>query len=243
MHSDRTRRLDLNADMGESFGVYTYGEDDALLEVITSANIACGFHAGDPYTMLDSVRKAVAHNVRIGAHVGLPDRLGFGRRYMTISDEDAYTYTLYQLAALDGFVRVSGGQMAHVKPHGAMYMTACDDVDIADAIVSAVAEFNRDLAIYALPNSALIDAAKRCGLEVYPEYFADRPYHGTRVQMFDWSYDQIGGPPDAAQRVTTMLHDSAFDAVRTVCVHSDTHGAPDIARMVRRVLVGADIES
>lgn len=238
MVRDPLAPLDLNADMGESFGVYKYGEDDSLLDLVTSANIACGFHAGDPNTMLASVEKALARGVRIGAHVGLPDRLGFGRRYMAITRQDAYSYTVFQLSALDGFVRVSGGKMAHVKPHGALYMMACADNAVADGIVQAVAEYDSALAIYALPNSVLADSAHQGGLDVYPEFFADRPYKGTSVEMFGWTYDQIGGPTEAAQRVSAMLEDPAFDAVRTVCVHSDTQGAPEIAKMVRGVLGG-----
>lgn len=228
--------LDLNADMGESFGLYRYGEDEALLEVVTSANIACGFHASDPNTMKRAVEGALAGGVRIGAHVGLPDRLGFGRRYMEISREDAYTYTLYQVGALHGIVRASGGHITHVKPHGAMYMTACDDRAIADGICQAAADYDESVAIYGLPNSQLEHAAEAASLEFYPEFFADRPYEGTQVVMFGWSYEDIGTPSDAGARVAAMVRDSAFGAIRTVCVHSDTRGAPQIARAVKDVL-------
>lgn len=228
--------LDLNADLGESYGLYRYGEDDALLEVVASVNIACGFHAGDPATMRAAVDAAVSHGVRIGAHPGLPDRLGFGRRFMMISPADAYNYTLYQVGALHGLVHVAGGSLSHVKPHGALYMMACEERAIAEGIVQAVAEFDASLAIYALPDSALARAATEIGLDVYPEFFADRPYRRTKVQMFDWTYDDIKGPAEAAARVAAMIGDHAFSEIRTVCVHSDTVGSADIARAVKQVL-------
>lgn len=230
--------MDLNADMGESFGLYQYGEDEALLKLVTSANIACGFHAGDPNTMKRAVEGALACGVRIGAHVGLPDRLGFGRRYMEISRDDAYTYTLYQVGALGGMARAAGGRITHVKPHGALYMTACDNRGVAEGIVQAVADYDASVSVYGLPNSQLQDAARALGLEFCPEFFADRPYRDTEVLMFGWTYEDIGDPSDAASRVAAMMSNAAFDSVRTVCVHSDTRGAPDIARAVKQVLDG-----
>lgn len=237
---DNGATLDLNADLGESYGVYHYGEDDALFELVASANIACGFHAGDPTTMRAAVEAALSHGVRIGAHPGLPDRLGFGRRFMKISPADAYSYTLYQVGALHGIVEVAGGSLSHVKPHGALYMMACGEQALAEGIVQAVADFDASLAIYALPDSALERAAVSLGLEVYPEFFADRPYRQTEVQMFDWTYEDIGGPDEAAARVAAMTRDPAFKPIRTVCVHSDTHGAADIARAVKKVLAEHD---
>ena len=228
--------VDLNADLGESFGVYRYGADDELLPLITSANVACGFHASDPVTMAASVDAALAAGVRIGAHIGLPDRLGFGRRHMAITAEDAHAYTLYQLGALDAFVRGRGAHLSHVKPHGALYMSACEDPRIAGPIAEAVARHDQTLAVYALPGSALELAAASHDLQVYPEFFADRPYVDDVVQMFGWTYEQIGGPRDAADRVTRMLRSSAHDSVRTVCVHSDTRGAAGITAAVRDAL-------
>lgn len=239
--ADITLSLDLNADMGESFGVYEYGADLALLEVITSANIACGFHAGDPGTMRTSVERAVDHGVRIGAHVGLPDRLGFGRRRMEISPDDAYSYSLYQLAALDGFVNAAGVRMHHFKPHGALYMAACEDAELAQALIKAVADHDRDLIVYTLPGSQVEIAAVAEGLVVYREFFADRPYRGSEVVMFGWTYADIGGPQDAATRVEQMLGSPDFAEIQTVCVHSDTRGAPDIGAAVSKVLGGRNL--
>lgn len=241
MYTSTDRQIDLNADMGESFGVYNYGADQALLTLITSANIACGFHAGDPTTMDHAVAAAVKHGVRIGAHIGLPDRLGFGRRHIDISPEDAYTYTLYQIGALDSFVRGHQTRMTHVKPHGALYMNACADRRIADAIAEAVRRHDDTLVVYALPGSELAAAAHARGLPVYPEFFADRPYVNGAVQMFGWTYDDIGGPQGAATRTATMLTDPAYRDVRTVCVHSDTHDAASITSAVREALASAGV--
>ncbi|HEX9228543.1 MAG TPA: 5-oxoprolinase subunit PxpA, partial [Arthrobacter sp.] len=175
------RSLDLNADLAESFAVYGYGADSEIMPLITSANVACGFHAGDPRVIQQAVELAAAHDVRIGAHVGLPDRLGFGRRVMDISPEDAYAYTLYQIGALDGFLRPHGITMTHVKPHGALYMMVSSDALLADSVAAAIAAFDQRLFVYALPASQLATAAGRRGLAVIPEFFADRPYTGTDV--------------------------------------------------------------
>jgi UPF0271 protein len=225
--------IDLNADLGESYGAYTYGADEAMMPLITSANIACGFHAGDPLVIQAAVQSAYEHGVRIGAHVGLPDPLGFGRRELQISPADAYAYTLYQLGALDGFLRRDGITMQHVKPHGALYMMAAGNADLAEAIARAVADFDPGLAIYTLPDSALAKAAVAVDLPVVGEYFADRPYQDTTVSMFGWTYEQLGTPTDAADRVTAMLTDPRFADVSTICVHSDTHEGPAILAAVR----------
>jgi UPF0271 protein len=234
------RVFDLNADLGESFGLYRYGVDDELMPFITSANVACGFHAGDPATLRAAVRSACASGVRVGAHVGLPDRLGFGRREISISPQDAYDYTLYQLGALDAFVRTEGSRMTHIKPHGALYMMASRDGVLADAIVTAAKDFDPALEVYALPGSALEAAAIDRGLPAVPEFFADRPYQGTEVQMFGWTYEQIGGPADVARRVRAMAESPDFAQIKTICVHSDTRGAVDLLRAVRGALA-ADV--
>jgi UPF0271 protein len=231
------RSIDLNADLGESYGAYRYGADEAMMPLITSANIACGFHAGDPLVIHAAVRLAHEHGVRIGAHVGLPDPLGFGRREMNISAADAHAYTLYQIGALDGFLRRDRIPMTHVKPHGALYMMAADNAVLAEGIARAVADFNPDLALYALPHSALAEAGEAYRLSVVNEFFADRPYDGTKVTMFDWTYDQLGSPADAADRVAKMLSNQQFDTVETICVHSDTRDAPLIMVEVRHRLI------
>jgi UPF0271 protein len=231
------REFDLNADLGESFGVYRYGADEAMMKLITSANIACGFHAGDPLVIQESVRLAHEHGVRIGAHVGLPDPLGFGRREVAITPSEAYAYTMYQLGALDAFLRPQRISMNHVKPHGALYMMASRDPVLADGVARAIADFDQNLSVYALPDSALAETGRRVGLRVIGEFFADRPYDGTQVTMFGWTYDQLGSPEDAADRVSRMIADPRFDAVGTICVHSDTKQAPLIMATVRKRLV------
>ncbi|MFE9612669.1 5-oxoprolinase subunit PxpA [Streptomyces sp. NPDC006012] len=231
------RELDLNADLGESYGVYRYGADEAMMKLITSANIACGFHAGDPLVLQESVRLAHENGVRIGAHVGLPDPLGFGRREVAITPSEAHAYTLYQLGALDAFLRPRRIAMHHVKPHGALYMMASRDPVLADGVARAVADFDRKLAVYALPGSALAEAGHHHGLRVVGEFFADRPYDGTEVTMFGWTYDQLGSPADTADRVSGMLADPRFDEVGTVCVHSDTQQAPLLMATVRKRII------
>lgn len=228
-----SRQLDLNADLGESFGVYRYGADEALMPLITSANVACGFHAGDPRVMAASVRLAHDHGVRIGAHIGLPDREGFGRRELAVSPADAHALTLYQLGALDAFLRRDRIQMQHVKPHGALYMMASRDPELADAVAGGIADFDPGLLLYALPGSALAKAGLVRQLAVVGEFFADRPYDGSDVIMFGWTAEHIGSPADAADRVGGMLTDPEFDDVGTICVHSDTPDAPRIAAAVR----------
>lgn len=234
-----SRSLDLNADLGESFAVYDYGADPDIMRLITSANVACGFHAGDPRVIQQAVQLAVEHGVRIGAHIGLPDRLGFGRRTMDISPEDAYAYTMYQMGALDGFLRIHRTAMTHVKPHGALYMMVSRDARLAASVTAAISAFDPKLSVYALPGSQLASAAAARGLAVVPEFFADRPYDGADVTMFGWEYADIGGAEDAADRVEKMLSDPAFDLVRTICVHSDTRDAARIMSAVRERILEA----
>lgn len=233
-------RLDLNADLGESYGWYRFGVDTELMGLITSANVACGFHAGDSRTMRTTVELAVDNGVRVGAHMGLPDRLGFGRREIEISGQDAYDYSLHQIGALDAFVRRSGATLQHIKPHGALYMMASRDPEIADGIARAAAEHHPGIAVYALPGSALAKAADSYGLPVVGEFFADRPYVEGQVVMFGWTLEQVGPPEQVAARVATML-DSGAD-VGTVCVHTDTPDAVAMVSAVRAMLVARGIE-
>ncbi|AQA02884.1 hypothetical protein BVC93_11060 [Mycobacterium sp. MS1601] len=232
------RHLDVNADLGESYGWYRFGVDTELMGLITSANVACGFHAGDSHTMRTTVDLAVSHGVRVGAHMGLPDRLGFGRREMEISGDDAYDYSLHQIGALNAFVVRSGSTLHHIKPHGALYMMAARDPEIADGIARAAAEHNPGIAVYAMPGTALAKAAGSYGLPVVGEFFADRPYVGGHVVMFGWTLEQIGSPADAAARVHAVLDNSD---IATVCVHTDTPGAVDMMSAVRDMLDAAGI--
>ncbi|MBR2663948.1 MAG: LamB/YcsF family protein, partial [Clostridia bacterium] len=168
--------IDLNADLGESFGRYTLGMDEKIMEVISSANIACGFHAGDPMVMERTVRLAAEAGIAIGAHPGFPDLMGFGRRNMAVSPEEARAYILYQLGALDAFLRPMGIRMRHVKPHGALYNMAAADEQLARAICGAVKDFDPELRLVGLSGSLLIRAAEKTGLRAISEVFADRAY-------------------------------------------------------------------
>jgi UPF0271 protein len=170
------QRIDLNCDMGEGFGPWPMGNDAVLMQHITSANIACGFHAGDPVIMRKTVRLALEHGVAIGAHPGFPDLQGFGRREMKLPPDEIYTMTLYQIGALQAIVRAEGGILHHVKPHGALYNMAAKDRALADAIAQATQKAGADLLLYGLSGSALVEAGKAIGLRTASEVFADRTY-------------------------------------------------------------------
>ena len=233
--------IDLNADLGESFGWYRYGVDAELMGLITSANIACGFHAGDSRTMRTTVDLAADNGVHIGVHMGLPDMMGFGRREIQMSGEDAYDYSLHQIGALDAFARRRAITLSHVKPHGALYMMAARDEEIADGVARAARDYSQGLRVFALPGSALAIAGRRHGLRVVPEYFADRPYVDGRVLMFGWTADDIGTPEHAALRVKAMLGPELGDAIETICVHTDTPGAATIMTAVRDILASSGV--
>jgi UPF0271 protein len=232
------RALDLNCDLGESFGVYRHGADAEVMPLITSANIACGAHAGDPRTMRESVDLAARHGVAIGAHVGFADREGFGRRAIEVGAQDVHDLCLAQIGALDAFVRAAGQRMAHVKPHGALYVVVNDRPDLARAVCAAVTAFDPALALYALPGSALVHAARAAGLAVVEEFFADRPYEQGRVRMFGWGPDDLGTPTTAAERTVQQLSTAAFAGVGTVCVHSDSPAAADRLSALRTRFAG-----
>lgn len=247
-------RIDFNADMGESFGLWERGADAELLECISSANVACGFHAGDPTIMRRTVLAARQKGVAVGAHPGYPDLLGFGRRELRTSPEDIRNYVVYQVGALQAFLRAAGLPVHHVKPHGALYTMALEDERIARAIVEAVAEIDPALPVFTLRGSAVWDAAARLGLRAVPEFFADRPMRADgSVVMFGWRIEDCGGTPEGiARRTVCALVEGRVAApdgqeakgieFETVCVHSDTPGAWAIARAVRRELEAAGFE-
>jgi len=240
-------QIDINCDMGESFGLYTYGHDAAMLPLISSANVACGFHAGDPTVLRTTVAGAKANKVKVGAHVGFPDLMGFGRRNMQIAPRDLKDHTTYQMGALVAFVSAQGLKLQHVKPHGSLYMMALEDQAMATAIVEAVAEFDDSLMIYTIKDSATWQAAQARGLRPVAEFFADRPYHKDgQVKMFNWTIEEAGGEPvvlgERVVRLITQGEIPSFEGgsvsmtAETVCVHSDTPGAPEILKAVRAAL-------
>ncbi len=246
------QRIDLNCDVGESHGAYRIGADEALMPWITSANVACGYHAGDPLVMDRTVRLAVQCGVGIGAHPGYPDLLGFGRRQMQLSPEEIENYVLYQVGALGAFVRSAGAKLAHVKPHGALYNAAAKDIEMARAIARGVARVRSDLILVGLAGSVLIEAAQEAGLRVAREGFADRAYNpdGTlRSRKLPGAV--IEEPAMAAERAVRIARNGSVVAyageevslrVDTICVHGDTPTAVEIVRAIRQKLEEAEIE-
>ena len=245
-------RVDLNCDMGESFGRYRIGADEALMPFITSANIACGYHAGDPLVMARTVRLAIEHGVGVGAHPGFPDLMGFGRRQMQLAPEEIENYILYQIGALAAFARAAGVELAHVKPHGALYNMAAKDAELARAIVRGIECFSKELIVVCLAGSAMVEAAEEAGLRVAREGFADRAYNpdGTlRSRRLPGAL--IEDPKVAAERAIRMVRDGVVVAhtgeeillrVDTICVHGDTPTAVEIAKTIRRELEAARID-
>jgi UPF0271 protein len=243
--------IDLNADLGEGFGVWRLGDDDALLGLVSSANVACGFHAGDPVIMRRVCAEAVRRGVAIGAQVSYRDLVGFGRRRIDIAPDDLSADVLYQLGALDGFARAAGDRVRYLKPHGALYHAAATDAGQAGALVSALLSWDRPLPVLTLAGSALAVAATAAGLPVVVEAFCDRGY------LPDGSLAPRGQPgavlhdaDEIADRALAMVTDGevlAVDGSRvalqpaSLCVHGDTPGAVEIARAVRDRLTGAGV--
>ena len=244
-------RIDLNADLGEGFGVWHLGDDLALLDVVTSANVACGFHAGDPVTMRRVCAAAADRGVAIGAQVGYRDLAGFGRRRIDMAAEDLSADVLYQLGALDACARAAGSRVRYVKPHGALYNTAVDDPGQAAAVAEAVAAFDRTLPLLALPGSALAAAARDAGLPFVAEAFADRAYlpsgrlvpRSERGAVIDDPYDVVARAVSFAlhRRVTAVDGTSIGVEPRSLCLHGDTPGAVQLAVEVRRTLTDAGV--
>jgi UPF0271 protein len=243
--------IDLNSDLGEGFGVWRLGDDQALLGIVTSANAACGFHAGDPSIMRAIAVGAVAHDVAVGAQVSYRDLAGFGRRAMDIAPDELTNEVLYQLGALDALCRVAGTRVRYVKPHGALYNTCVVDDVQAQAVVRAVMEFDDALPILGLPGSALLRHAEQAGLTPVSEGFVDRAYTPTGHLVPRSDPAALVSDPDAvverSVRLATAGEVVAVDGsvlamrVSSLCVHGDTPGAVDLARRVRRALGEAGV--
>jgi len=238
-------RIDLNSDMGESFGAYSIGADEEILRWVTSANVACGWHGGDPHVMRQTVARAKALGVAVGAHPSYPDLLGFGRRVMQISRQEARDYMLYQIGALRAFVEAAGLTLQHVKPHGAIYNEAAKDQELSLGIAEAVKEAGGDLILMGLPDSEMLKAAHDLGVRVAREAFGDRAYNedGSLVSR-KIAGSLITDPEVVAQRVIGLVQgrvtaitgkEIRFQA-DTICLHGDTPGAAVIARRVRERL-------
>ncbi|MFI1992535.1 LamB/YcsF family protein [Actinoplanes sp. NPDC020271] len=243
--------MDLNADLGEGFGAWRLGDDDALLDVVTSANVACGFHAGDPSTMHRVCGAATAKGVAIGAQVGYRDLAGFGRRRIDYEFGELRDDVLYQIGALEAFCRAAGNRVRYVKPHGALYNTAAVDQRQADAVVAAVLAYDKTLPLLCQPGSVLFATAEAAGLTAVGEGFADRGYlPDGRLVPRSRPEALVHDPAAVVERVTRMAADGEVVAadgtviacpVRSVCLHGDTPGAVELARAVRAGLETAAI--
>ena len=240
------KTLDLNCDMGEGFGAWKMGDDAALLDHVTSANIACGFHAGDPGTIHRTVELALEKGVAVGAHPSLPDLQGFGRRRMNVSPTEAYDMVLYQIGALAGFATACGGKLAHVKPHGALYNMAAKDAQLARAIARAVRDFDAALVLFGLAGSELVRAGEQAGLITANEVFADRTYQADGSLTPRTQPDAMIHDPEAAiaqirrmlreGRVRSQQGSDATVQADTLCIHGDEPNAVEFARRIRQAL-------
>ena len=245
-------RIDLNADVGESYGAWVIGDDENLLPLVTSANVACGAHAGDPLVMERTVALAVRLGVSVGAHPGYPDRDGFGRRDLEMAPDDLEASILAQLGALSAFTRVAGTAMRHVKPHGALYNGAAKDPDLARTIARAVRRFSGDLVLVGLAGSALIVAGREAGLDVAAEGFADRAYEADGTLRSRRLPDAVHADPAtvAAQavsiacegRVVTIDGTAIEVSADTICLHGDSPNAVRYAQAVRSALSDARVD-
>jgi UPF0271 protein len=231
-------KVDLNCDMGESFGRYTLGEDEALMSLITSANIACAWHAGDPLVMDRTVKLAKQWNVNVGAHPGHLDLQGFGRRAIELTAEEAELFVLYQIGALYAIARANGVELTHVKPHGALYNQAAKSDVLAHSIVSAVARFSRNLILVGLAGSALTRAGEQIGLQVAHEGFPDRAYNADGTLVSRQSPGALITSPDTAASNAVRLVKEGVGGVKidTLCIHGDSPHAPELTRAVREAL-------
>src|SRR5919199_3785182 len=239
--------LDLNSDLGEGLGIWTLGDDEAMLGIVTSANVACGFHGGDPTIMRRVCAEAVRRGVAIGAQVGYRDLVGFGRRRIDADPVELANDVIYQIGALDGFARVAGDRVRYVKPHGALYNTIVTDAEQAAAVVEAVSVYDRTLPVLGLPGSQWLRQAAAAGLTVVAEAFADRAYTPEGHLVSRRLPGAVLHDPDAiAARCVELAHTGAIRAVdgstvdvrvRSLCIHGDTRGAVEIARRVRAALL------
>jgi len=240
------KTIDLNCDMGESYGTYVLGYDELAMPYVTSINVACGFHASDPDNMSKTVMLAHKHRIAIGAHPGFPDLVGFGRRTMALTPDEVKNAVIYQIGALDAFCRATGVAMQHVKAHGALYNMAEKDLSIATAIAAAIQEVNPTLYMLCLANSKMVVAAKQQGIPFVEEAFADRAYtdEGTLVSR-KVAGSVVHDITQVVTRVVRMVKDHSVISItgkevpieaQTICVHGDTPGAVDMVKALREAL-------
>lgn len=246
-------KIDINCDLGESYGHFKVGHDREVMPYITSANIACGFHAGDPMVMAQIVNLAKQHGVAVGAHPGYPDLMGFGRRAIGLTTREVKNYIIYQVGALQAFARVAGVDLQHIKPHGALYNMAAEDEALSEAIIEAIDSIDPKVILFALSNSTTAKMAAEAGLRVACEVFADRAYNpdGSLVSRKTLGA-VIEDPKVVTQRAVKMIMEGTVVAVNgkvvklgevhTICVHGDTFTAVTLARSLRKGLMDSGIE-
>jgi 5-oxoprolinase (ATP-hydrolysing) subunit A len=244
-------RIDINSDVGESFGAYTIGHDAGLMRSITSANIAAGFHGGDPSVLRETIRQAKTHGVAVGAHPGFPDLVGFGRRELNVTPKEAEDFVLYQVAAVAGVAAAEGVVMQHVKPHGALFNMAVRNAELSAAIARAVAAVDRSLILFGLPGSEILNAGRAAGLRVAAEVFADRAYEPDGSLVSRRKPGAVIHDADAVvARAVRMVKERSVVTVDgsivpleadTICVHGDTPGSDDLAAKIRAGFEAAGI--
>ncbi|MEG9298941.1 5-oxoprolinase subunit PxpA [Mangrovibacillus sp. Mu-81] len=235
--------IDLNCDLGESFGAYTIGKDEEMMKYVTSVNIACGFHAGDPLVMMQTVHQAIEHNLKIGAHPGLPDLQGFGRRTINITPQEAYALVQYQVGALQAMVKAQGSKLSHVKPHGALYNMAAKDIDLSRSIAKAVYDLDESLVLFGLSGSELTRAGTEAGLTVAHEVFADRTYQADGTLTSRSLPDSVLHDADRVEeQVMRMVEHQQVYAVTgeiisiqadTICLHGDNSEGVNLAKRLK----------
>lgn len=245
-------QLDLNCDMGESFGPWVMGNDAGIMSLITSANIACGFHAGDPSTMRETVASAIRHQVALGAHPGLPDLQGFGRRPMVISPQEVFDLVVVQVGALAGVAASQGARLHHVKAHGALYNMAANDPQLATAVAEAVKSVDPQLVLFGLAGSHQVEAGRKAGLKVAQEVFADRTYQDNGLLTPRWEPDaMVTEVNHAISQVLQMVKEGTVTSLSgkkvpvqadTLCLHGDQPSAVDFALALRDAFQREGIE-
>lgn len=233
-------KIDLNCDLGESFGTYTIGQDEEMMKFVSSVNVACGYHAGDPLVMKQTVTNALSHNLKIGAHPGLPDLQGFGRRMIQVTPEEAYALVQYQIGALLAFIKAQGGKLSHVKPHGALYNMAAKDSDLATSIAKAVYDVDPGLTLFGLSQSELTKAGEEIGLHVAHEVFADRTYQSDgSLTPRSLPNAVLHDENEVEKQVLRMVEkqevvstDGEVISIKadTICLHGDNTAALNLAK-------------
>ncbi|MDW7678604.1 MAG: 5-oxoprolinase subunit PxpA [Bacillota bacterium] len=243
-------KIDINVDMGESFGRYTLGNDEEVMKCITSANIACGFHAGDPLVMERTVKWAKQYNVAVGTHIGLPDRQGFGRREMKITPEELRTDTIYQLGAMDAFLKIHGMKMQHVKPHGIMYRMVFEYDEYIDPFFQTIKDYNPDLWIMLPPSAPAYKRGQELGMKLAPEILIDLSYDEEGNWVIERT-KKARTPEEVAERALMVARDKKIATISgkiidangvTVCLHGDAPNAVEVAQKVKEVLVANNVE-